>query len=42
MSKWVVLCPECGKEFKIDVEEVPERCPLCKHEGGFEVVDMDE
>ena len=39
MSKWVVLCPECGEEFKIDVEEVPERCPLCKHEGNFEVVD---
>ena len=20
MSKWVVLCPECGEEFKIDIE----------------------
>lgn len=42
MSKWVVLCPECGEEFKIDVEEVPVRCPHCKHEGSFEVVDVDD
>ncbi len=42
MSKWVVLCPACGEEFKIDVEDVPESCPLCKQEGNFEVVDMDE
>ena len=42
VSKWVILCPECGEEFKIDVEEIPERCPLCKHEGSFEVVDVDD
>jgi hypothetical protein len=30
------------KEFKIDVEEVPERCPHCKHEGNFEIVDEDD
>ena len=42
MSKWVVLCPGCGEEFKIDVEEIPERCPHCKHEGSFEVVDVDD
>ncbi len=42
MSKWVVLCPECGKEFKVDVEETPERCPLCKFEGEFEIVDEDD
>ena len=42
MSKWVVLCPACGEEFKIDAEEVPEQCPLCKHEGSFEIVDEEE
>lgn len=42
MSKWVVLCPDCGQEFKIDVESVPERCPFCKYEGDFEIVDEDE
>ncbi len=42
MSKWVVLCPECGVEFKTGEEEIPERCPHCKHEGSFEVVDVDE
>ena len=42
MGKWVVLCPECGEEFKIDEEAVPERCPRCKHEGTFEVVDADD
>ena len=42
MSKWVVLCPACGGEFKIDAEEVPEQCPLCKHEGTFEIVDEEE
>ena len=41
MSKWVVLCPECGVEFRTGEEEIPERCPHCKHEGSFEVVDMD-
>jgi predicted Zn-ribbon and HTH transcriptional regulator len=29
-------------EFKTDEEEIPERCPHCKHEGSFEVVDVDE
>lgn len=42
MSKWVVLCPACGEEFKIDVEEVPEKCPHCRHEGSFEIVDEDD
>jgi DNA-directed RNA polymerase subunit RPC12/RpoP len=42
VSKWIVLCPDCGKEFKIDVEEIPEGCPYCKFEGNFEVVDVDE
>ena len=42
VSKWVVLCPDCGQEFKIDVESVPERCPFCKYEGDFEIVDEDE
>ena len=42
MSKWVVLCLGCGEELKIDAEEVPERCPLCHHEGSFEIVDEDD
>jgi predicted Zn-ribbon and HTH transcriptional regulator len=42
VSKWVVLCPECGKEFKIDVEETPDMCPHCKFEGEFEIVDEDD
>lgn len=42
MSRWVVLCLGCGEEFKIDAEEVPERCPLCHHEGSFEIVDEEE
>jgi predicted Zn-ribbon and HTH transcriptional regulator len=42
VSKWVVLCPACGEEFKVDVEEVPERCPHCRHEGSFEIVDEDD
>ena len=42
MSKWVILCTECGEEFTIDVEEIPDRCPHCNHEGRFEVVDVDE
>src|SRR3972149_800140 len=41
-SEWVVLCPARGEEFKIDVEEVPEQCPHCKHEGDFEIVDEDD
>jgi hypothetical protein len=24
------------------VEEIPERCPRCKHEGNFEVVDVED
>ena len=40
MSQWVVLCPACGEEFRIDEEEVPEQCPRCKFEGDFEIVDQ--
>jgi len=42
VSKWVVLCPACGEEFKIDAEDVPERCPHCQSEGSFEIVDEEE
>jgi predicted Zn-ribbon and HTH transcriptional regulator len=42
VSKWIILCPECGEEFQIDAEKIPERCPRCKHEGSFEVVDVDD
>ncbi len=42
MSKWVVLCPECDKQFKIDAEEIPQVCPHCRFEGEFEIVDEDD
>jgi len=42
VSKWIVLCPDCGKEFKVDAEEIPEHCPECRCEGEFEVVDEDD
>ena len=42
MSKWVILCPDCEKEFKINVEDVPVECPLCHYEGEFEVVDEED
>ncbi|HEX7522840.1 MAG TPA: hypothetical protein VF357_01455 [Candidatus Deferrimicrobium sp.] len=42
MSKWVILCPACGEEFKVDEEVVPARCPLCEYEGDFEVVGADD
>jgi predicted Zn-ribbon and HTH transcriptional regulator len=42
VSKWVVLCHECGEEFKIDIEEIPERCPNCQNEGSFDVVDVED
>ncbi len=42
MSYWVILCPDCGGEFKVEAEEVPEKCPVCKFEGEFEIVDEEE
>jgi predicted Zn-ribbon and HTH transcriptional regulator len=42
VSKWVVLCPDCGQEFKVDVEAAPERCPACRYEGEFEIVDEED
>lgn len=42
MSKWVLLCPECGQEFKVDAEATPERCPVCRFEGEFEIVDEED
>ena len=42
MSKWVILCPACGEEFKVDEEVVPARCPHCEYEGDFEVVGADD
>ena len=42
MSKWVILCPSCDEEFRIEEEDVPEACPKCKFTGEFEIVDEDD
>ncbi|MCL1926796.1 MAG: hypothetical protein FWF95_06655 [Syntrophorhabdaceae bacterium] len=42
MSKWIILCSDCDHEFKIEVEDVPERCPNCGFEGEFEVIDEED
>jgi len=42
MSQWIILCPNCDKEFRIQAEDIPEKCPHCGYEGDFEIVDEDE
>ena len=42
MSKWVILCPGCDHEFKIEAEDTPEACPKCGIEGDFEIIDEED